>query len=276
MECSHNFGGMIEAQLRLVDLLEVSVSKFAEGGMDCKRIEPALDAIAHAHKSQELLKVMNELREIYGLSHVAYAGLRMPDLADTDHYFILTYPDEWMERYWREEFFRIDPVYAASRTGFLPIDWRTLDLQSPDAHYFFSEAARYGIGALGMSFPMRGPDGDAGALSFTANVKPEEWDAFKNRNQSEIAFVGLYFHERVIRIWSDEHGLKVRPSLTARERECLQRLAEGDPPKKIATALKLSEAAVRLYLKRARARLGAVNLMQAVIIALRANLITVP
>jgi DNA-binding CsgD family transcriptional regulator len=260
----------------LVELLKVSVSKFAEGGMDCKKLAPALDAIAHAHKSNELLKVMKELREIYGLSHLAYAGLRMPDLADTDPFFILTYPDEWMERYWREEFFRIDPVYAASRTGFLPIDWRTLDLQSPDAHYFFSEAARYGIGALGMSFPMRGPDGDAGAFSFTANVKPEEWDAFKNRNQSEIAFVGLYFHERVIRIWSDEHGLKVRPSLTARERECLQLLAEGDPPKKIATTLKLSEAAVRLYLKRARARLGAVNLMQAVIIALRANLITVP
>ncbi len=68
----------------------------------------------------------------------------------------------------------------------------------------------------------------------------------------------------------------MRPSLTVRERECLQRLAEGDPPKKIATTLELSEAAVRLYLKRARTRLGAVNLMQAVIIALRANLIDVP
>ena len=36
--------------------------------MDCKKLEPALDAIAHAHKPNELLKVMKELREIYGLS----------------------------------------------------------------------------------------------------------------------------------------------------------------------------------------------------------------
>jgi hypothetical protein len=71
----------------LVELLKVSVSKFAEGGMDCKKLAPALDAIAHAHKSNELLKVMKELREIYGLSHLAYAGLRMPDLADTDPFF---------------------------------------------------------------------------------------------------------------------------------------------------------------------------------------------
>jgi DNA-binding CsgD family transcriptional regulator len=261
-------------------LLQVSVSEFAEVGMDCKRIEPALDAIEHAHGSSELLEVMRELRHIYGLSHLAYAGLQMPDLqmpslADSAPYSILTYPDEWMERYWKEEFFRIDPVYAASKTGFLPIDWSTLGLQWPDAHYFFSEASKYGVGEPGMSFPMRGPDGDAGAFSFTVNVKPEEWSAFKSRNQFEIAFVGLHFHERVVRIWSDEHGLRVRPSLTVRERQCLQGVAEGDPPKKIATTLKLSEAAVRLYLRRARARLGAVNLMQAVIIALRANLITV-
>ncbi|WKA30933.1 helix-turn-helix transcriptional regulator [Bradyrhizobium roseum] len=256
-------------------MLQESVSEFAEVGMDCKRIEPALDAIAHAHESNELLKVMKELRQIYGLSHLAYAGLQMPDLADSAPHFILTYPDEWMERYWKEEFFRIDPVCAASKTGFLPIDWSTLGLQSPDARYFFSEASKYGVGEPGMSFPMRGPDGDAGAFSFTVNVKPEEWSAFKSKNQFEIAFVGLHFHDRVVRIWSDEHGLRVRPSLTARERQCLQGVAEGDPPKKIATTLKLSEAAVRLYLKRARARLGAVNLIQAVIIALRANLITV-
>jgi DNA-binding CsgD family transcriptional regulator len=244
--------------------------------MDCTRFEAALDAIANASKPIELLKVMNELREIYGLAHLVYSGLRMPDLSDARPLFIVTYPAEWVARYRREEFSRIDPVYSASRTKFLPIDWLTLDQQSPDARYIFSEAARYGIGGTGMSFPMRGPDGDAGAFSFTANVKPEDWSAFKKKNQSEIAFVGLYFHERVISIWSDTNGVKVRPSLTVRERECLQRLAEGDPPKKIATTLELSEAAVRLYLKRARARLGAVNLMQAVIIALRANLIDVP
>lgn len=244
--------------------------------MDCVRLEASLDAIASASKPVELLKAMNELRRIYGLAHVTYTGLRMPDLCDAEPCLIVTYPDEWIARYRRENLSRIDPVYVASRTKFLPIDWHSLDQQSPDARYLFSEAARYGIGSTGMSFPMRGPDGDAGAFSFTANVDPEDWAAFKAKNQSEIAFAGLYFHERVIRIWSDAHGVKVRPSLTARERECLQRLAEGDPPKKIATTLELSEAAVRLYLKRARARLGAVNLMQAVIIALRANLIDVP
>ena len=169
--------------IELVDLPEVSVNDTAEVVMDCTRLEAALDAIANAHNPDELLKAMNELREIYGLAHLAYAGLRMPDLADADPYFVLTYPDEWVERYRREELFRIDPVYVASRTRFLPFDWRTLDLQSPDARYIFSEAARYGVGTVGMSFPMRGPDGDAGAFSFTANLELEDWTAFKNRNQ---------------------------------------------------------------------------------------------
>ncbi len=53
-------------------------------------------------------------------------------------FFVATYPAEWVARYRREEFSRIDPVYSASRTNFLPIDWRALDQQSPDARYVFS------------------------------------------------------------------------------------------------------------------------------------------
>lgn len=243
--------------------------------MDSTRLDDALEAIAQAQTSVDLKHSMQQVRDSYGLAHLVYVGLRMPDLVESDPYLVFTYPQEWVERYRRENLFRIDPIITASKSGFLPIDWSTIE-QSPEARYVFTEAARYGIGKIGMSFPIRGPDGDASVFSFTMNLAGGEWAEFKKEHQTEIAFIGMYFHERAIRIWAGERGIKVRPTLTVRERECLQLLAEGDPPKKIATTLTLSEAAVRLYLKRARARLGATTLMQAVIIALRANLIEVP
>ncbi len=49
-----------------------------------------------------------------------------------------------------------------------------------------------------MSFPMRGPDGDAGILAFTVNLPLDDWAQFKRRHQTEIAFIGKYFHERMM------------------------------------------------------------------------------
>jgi DNA-binding CsgD family transcriptional regulator len=242
--------------------------------MDGTRLDDALESITLVRGSSELVGLITSLREIYQLAHLVYCGLRIPSLNEGQPYLVTTYPDEWVERYIREDFFRIDPVFLASRCAFLPVDWSTLDQQSPTARYIFAEAERYGIGRQGMSLPMRGPDGDSAAFTFTANVSADEWSAFHRRYTGELAIIGQHFHERVVRIFAGENGTKVRTSLSPRERECLQFLVDGQAPKQIAAILNLSEAAVRLYLKRARARLGAPTLMQAVIKALRANLIT--
>ncbi len=137
--------------------------------MDCERLDEALDVIAQVRKSDDLMATIAHLRDLYGCEHLVYAGLRMPDLVETDPYLIFTYPGEWIERYRREDFFRIDPVFVAGKSGFLPIDWLTLDRKSSEAQHVFAEAARYSISGTGMSFPMRGPDGDAGILAFTAD-----------------------------------------------------------------------------------------------------------
>ncbi|AEI04463.1 putative transcriptional regulatory, LuxR family (plasmid) [Afipia carboxidovorans OM5] len=61
--------------------------------------------------------------------------------------------------------------------------------------------------------------------------------------------------------------------LSRRETQCLQMLAEGIAPKNIAATLRLSEAAVRLYLQRARKRLNCATTLQAAVKASTLGLI---
>lgn len=71
-----------------------------------------------------------------------------------------------------------------------------------------------------------------------------------------------YMHEKFLIITgvrSDHYG-----SLSRRERECLQLIARGSVPKRIARQLQLSESAVRLYLANARRKLEARTVYQAI------------
>lgn len=241
--------------------------------MNVSKFENALEVISGIKSKDDFEGSLGILRKIYGLSHLGYCGFGLPKLDDKNPLIVVTYPHEWMERYRRENFFEIDPVFAAGRKAFLPIDWSTLDHESAEARHVFAEAEQYEIGGVGMLLPINGPVGDSAGFTFTANMLFDDWTIFHRRYLGEIAMVGQYFHSRVIDTLGYLPTGKTSLSLSPRERECLQLLSDGKVPKQIAVTLNLSEAAVRLYMKRARARLGTSTLLQTVIKAIRANLI---
>lgn len=237
--------------------------------MDSDGLDEALETIANTKNIEDLSSALSDLREIYHLSHLAYCATRIPALAGAEPYIVATYPTEWLDLYKKENYFAIDPVYAASQVAFLPLDWAEIDQSSSGARHVFDRAQEHGIGRQGMSLAMRGPHGDAAGLVFTADLPAEQWSAFKNRAQGEITIVAQHFHDRLMRLLTDSRRVERPSPLTERERECLQMLADGKPPKQIAIILELSEAAVRLYLKGARAKLGTTTSMQAAFTAIR-------
>jgi DNA-binding CsgD family transcriptional regulator len=246
-----------------------------EETMDSSKMDDALDAIRQVRSPGDLEQSLRNLRDIYQVEHLAYCELPSLRMEVGRPYLVATYPDDWVNYYLDSGLFRNDPVLAVSRRSLLPVDWSTLDPQSAELRYIFAEAGRYGIGRQGISLPMRSPDNNAAIFTFVAGMAENEWAAFRKRYTGEIAILGQYFHDRVVRLRHEKRSREVRIPLSPRELECLQFLVKGLVPKQIAARLNLSEAAVRLYLKRARARLGAPSLMQAVIMAVRADLIDV-
>lgn len=58
--------------------------------------------------------------------------------------------------------------------------------------------------------------------------------------------------------------------LSSREHETMAYIAKGLRPKQVACVMDISEASVRLYLRNARAKLGATNKDEAIAIFIRA------
>ena len=73
------------------------------------------------------------IKELYGLSSVAYLGLNIPD-PDGGCYFQNTYSDAWRVHYISNEFVSIDPVVRRGLLSLLPQEWHELEaLLSPKA-----------------------------------------------------------------------------------------------------------------------------------------------
>jgi DNA-binding CsgD family transcriptional regulator len=186
---------------------------------------------------------------------------------------LLTYEQQWVDRYIARDYFRIDPVVSRGRTGFLPIDWLEIDRSTPEAHRFFAEAESYGVGCNGVSLPIRGPSGERAIFTGTAYASDREWLARRIALFRDLQFIAHYVHDRVMRVVGIAPSTPSRP-LSSRELECLQLISRGRTAKGIAWDIGVSDTAVRLYLSSARTKLRCATVSQAVGVAIAMNIIS--
>ncbi|NTH16688.1 LuxR family transcriptional regulator [Agrobacterium rhizogenes] len=203
------------------------------------------------------------IRERYHFAHLVFLVVRPANRAHAYPFYCTTYPEEWTSLYLRKNYFEIDPVIELSRTGFLPVDWSSLDRRSPGARDFFKEAASFDIGRHGLTVPIRGPGGERSLFSVTSNLPRPEWRKLRVSSRSDLQILSHYLHEKALSVSGLRTGGGYR-KLSRREQECLQLLARGLVSKRIAARLQISENAVRLYLKLAKRKLDARTMYQAI------------
>jgi hypothetical protein len=137
--------------------------------------ESALTAIERAKSVDDLSAMLRDWRDESGVAHLVYHAALVPACQKPNPLLLLTYDGAWVKRYVEQDYFRIDPVVIAGRNGFLPIDWLTVEHNTPEARHFFAEAESYGVGRHGMTLPIRGPAGERALFTITANVTGEYW-----------------------------------------------------------------------------------------------------
>jgi DNA-binding CsgD family transcriptional regulator len=213
-----------------------------------------LEAIASELELRALLK---RLLKRYGLKHAVYHAVALPGVSQTNPLLILTYPDEWVQRYVSRNYFALDPVVAAAANSLLPIDWESLDLSGRAARQVFGEAAELGIGDHGLTFPIRGARGDHALFTVTSELPRRDWQTLRKAYMRDFQILGHFIHGKVLEL---HHGIATpRKPLSPRERECLHWAAQGLINKEIAHRLGISERVVRAYFESARHKLGCVN-----------------
>lgn len=212
---------------------------------------------------------LREIAEKYGLSNISYIGLNIPG-AREPAYIVTTYSERWVHRYVGQDYVSIDPIIQVGLRGILPLDWRDVRAANPVTKKFFGEAREFGLGLQGLSFPIRGVNGETAMFSLNAACTDRAWASEKRQFMREFQIVANLFHCRVL----EELGVgQEEVQLSSRELECLKWVSEGKTTIEIGMIMSIAERTVRFYLESARAKLGTVNSTQAVARALRLHIL---
>ena len=156
--------------------------------------------------------------------------------------------------------------------GVLPVDWASISQNTPIVRKFFGEAQEFGIGASGLSIPIRGRHGEFAMFSVSTRANPADWQAKKRQMARELMLLAYCFHDWALKAEGvDRHDY--HDILSVRETDCLRWRAMGKSDWDISHLLSISERTVKFHLENARAKLGATNTVQAVAIAVGFGLV---
>lgn len=242
---------------------------------DIDRVEfsTSLSEIADVTDSAGLDAAMKDLAARYGLESAAYLGLGLAGYSNETPYLAVTYSHEWVEHYTAQRFVEIDPVIQMGFRRLLPLDWNRLDRSDTRVRDFFGQAGEFGLGKNGLSLPVHGRHGDRGLLSITSDLSAREWTHEKLLYLRDFQVLAMHIHDKVLRLTGHR---PTTASLSPRELECLQWIAEGKTAWECAMILGLSHHTVRCYLESARHKLNASSNTHAVSIAHRTGLLFNP
>lgn len=239
-----------------------------------------LGEIARAHRIETAWAAASRYFAPLGFRRLNYGLTRFRSehsIGDPeDALFLSTTDPEYSQLYVRDGFFKKTPVYRwlMHNTGL--ITWRWVHEAFEGGQLSAEEAeavrvnARFGIFAgLAISFPET--PRTKGALGLIADIglDHDDVDAILAQHRPGIEAVAHMLHLRVISLPANY----VRRSLTPRQREVLEWVADGKTTQDIAILMTISPAMVEKHLRLARESLNVETTAQAVAKGTLLNLI---
>ena len=239
---------------------------------------------------KQIVNVFTQQAAQLGFSSFLYSPLRTPDepagffkderlVVPVDELrskgILTTYPVDWFLHYQQAGHISQDPVLARAVSSPLPVLWNRV---APPQHPVMDEARQHGL-ASGITVTVGGGAGSGGTLlSLASDRKPECALEMAPRHEVHVAgqamLLALHLHEAVLRLPSSMALQAPVPTLTKREKECLQWAAIGKTSWEIGQILAISERTAIFHIANATRKLGATNRRQAVVRALGLRLIT--
>lgn len=232
-----------------------------------------LDELLHQDSASGWGEALFALGRQYGFDKVLF-GMAGSRHARLENAFIQTnYPPKWRERYDAERFAYVDPVVIHCMSSTLPLIWRPELFRSAAQRSLYEEACSHGVRA-GVTFPMHGPNGEFGLLSFASEQQP---DARFTREVSgllpELALVRDYAFASGVR-FCPPAAHEAAPKLTPRELEVLNWVMVGKSSWEISKITGCSEATVNFHMGNIRQKFNVNTRQQAVVRAISLGLIT--
>jgi LuxR family transcriptional regulator len=166
-----------------------------------------------------------------------------------------------------------DPMYVAGLARSVPIDVAKLEESStsdtrcrPAWSYLKKEGLTQAI-----LVPMHLPGGGYSTVAayWRSRLPDPEWERVYDRFYDPMFLIAHYFHDALTRSSMLPEESSPDTALTARERECLELIAQGKTTDQVALMLGRSAVTVRFHLGNAFRKLGATNRVGAIAEALK-------
>ncbi len=183
-----------------------------------------------------------------------------------DHVYLTNWPPEWFERYLKRGYADIDPAVALMRRA-QSFRWDDMDafVAMDDAgRRLMADAADYGL-ADGVTIGMLTSEGRSAGFSFAGDNLE-----IPRREMHRLSLIANYAFVRVLKIGETA---RLAPTLSARQRDILQWVAEGKTDWEIGAILNLSEHTVDKYMRGIKLAFGASNRVNLVARAMRLGVI---
>jgi DNA-binding CsgD family transcriptional regulator len=189
------------------------------------------------------------------------------ELADQCDVVNISYPAEWLELYFDNDFHLIDPILIENFTNFGVQYWSDTYKKHGNPKEFIALAEDFelkgGYSCGLMDHTQR--EGSLFSLAGEASDHP--------RNRAILDILVPHLHHALSHV---ARGTRVQPatSISAREQEVLKWISEGKSSWEIAMILVISERTVKFHTAAILNKLGAANRAHAVAIALSSGMIS--
>lgn len=209
---------------------------------------------------RELSTIVNGLGFEY-CSYVLRTALPLPSPAVT---WATTYPQPWVDHYFRNQYLEVDPVLEQISKKSLPVVWTdSLMASKPD---FWEDARAYGI-RHGWALATYGKGATVGMLSL-ARSHDNVTDRELADTEMRLVWLSHLVHGLIGAIETQNLALQGDAELTHREREVLRWSAAGKTAEEIALILGISVRTVTFHVTSSLSKLNVINKTQAVAKAL--------
>ena len=184
------------------------------------------------------------------------------------------YDPAWRAYYDQALLHYIDPTIIHCLSSSVPLVWEPGLYRSAAQRAMYQESCGYGLRA-GVTFPVHGPNGEFGVLSFASDRMPGAlYDVLIGNLMPTLSLVRDYTFESSLRFVSPRPAPDPVPRLTRRELEVLNWVMVGKSSWEISKITRCSEATVNFHIGNIRHKFNVNTRQQALVKAISMGIIT--
>jgi LuxR family quorum-sensing transcriptional regulator LasR len=233
----------------------------------------ALQPLLEARTQEVWTSRLFSIAGAYGFSHILYGVIPNRQCPLTSAVVISNYPATLCAVYARDDLRDIDPTVAHCFNKSVPIIWSGELFRTVEQKRLYEVTSHFGL-RHGISYPIHGSRGEFGIMSFVSSERIDRHDRLlKSTLMSDLALIRDYAFESSIGLLLDISRPQKQVSLTPRELECLNWIADGKSSWETSKILGCAESTINFHILNINKKLAVRTRQQAIVKGIRLGLI---